>query len=102
MTAKIRAEFLTAIGAAFENMEYGIIGGAALAEYGNTRDTSDVDIVIPHEISLVVEDQLLSHGMIRTTQGGLGYVRLSAVSSSIFSYHCPDFSCLGCFLECFI
>ena len=74
MTARIRTEFLAAVDAAFGNMEYGIIGGAALAEYGNTRGTPDVDVIIPQEISLVVEHQLLSRGMICTAGGGLGCV----------------------------
>ncbi len=55
-------------------MDYGILGGAAMVEYGNARNTSDLDIVIPYEISSVVENHLLSRGMVRTTRGGLGYV----------------------------
>ena len=73
MTARTRKEFLAAIDAAFGNMDYGIIGGAALAEYGNSRKTPDVDLIVPQEISLVIENRLLSRGMVRTTEGGLGY-----------------------------
>ena len=74
LTARIRTEFLAAVDVAFGNMEYGIIGGAALAEYGSPRATSDVDVIVSQEVSLVVEDQLLSRGMVRTAGGGLGYV----------------------------
>ena len=76
LTAQIRTEFLTAVNAALGSMEYGIIGGAALAEYGSPRKTADVDIIVPEEVSSVVEDRLLSGGMVRTTGGGLGYVHL--------------------------
>jgi hypothetical protein len=72
MTPQIRAEFLTATQRAFGRLEYGIIGGTALAEYGNRRTTSDVDVMVPHNIIDVVEDQLLHNGMVRTAGGGIG------------------------------
>lgn len=72
MTAEIRTEFLNATHRALGAMEYGIIGGGALAEYGSRRGTSDLDIMIPQDISEVVEGQLLSHGMVRTARGNLG------------------------------
>ena len=72
MTSGNRIEFLTAIDAAFGSMEYGIIGGAAVAEYGIVRDTNDVDVIVPRDISEVVEGHLISHGMVRTAGGGLG------------------------------
>ena len=72
MTPQIRAEFLNATHRAFEGMDYGVIGGSALADYGNRRVTSDVDAMVPHAISNVVEAQLLSHGMVRTARMGLG------------------------------
>lgn len=73
MTVGIRTEFLTAIDAAFGNMEYGIIGGAAMAEQGSSRDTNDIDVIVPYNVSQVVEGRLLSRGMARTSGGGLGY-----------------------------
>jgi hypothetical protein len=72
MTPQIRAEFLDATRRAFGNLNYGVIGGTALAEYGNRRTTSDVDVMVPHDIIDVVEDHLLRHGMVRTAGGGIG------------------------------
>ncbi len=72
MTPEIRAEFLRAVHRAFGGLEYGVIGGVAMAEYGNQRATSDVDIMVPNDISEVVEANLLSRGMVRTVGGGLG------------------------------
>lgn len=74
MTPEINAEFLRAVHSAFGALDYGIIGGAALTGYGSRRGTSDVDIMVPQQISEVVEDQLLSRGMVRTAAGKLGYV----------------------------
>ena len=79
LTARIRIKFLAAIHAAMEDTEYGIIGGAALAEYGNLWDTSDVDIITPQDVSLVLEGQLLSRGMVRTAGGCLGYIAASCL-----------------------
>jgi hypothetical protein len=72
MTPQIRAEFLDATQRAFGDLEYGVIGGTALAEYGNRRSTSDVHVIVPNDIVDVVEDQLLHHGMVRTAGGGIG------------------------------
>lgn len=68
----IRAEFLEALHKAFGALDYGIIGGTALAEFGNTRATSDIDVMVPQGIAEVVEPQLLARGMVRTAGGGLG------------------------------
>jgi len=38
MTPEIRVEFMNAAHRAFGNLQYGIIGGAALAEFGNIRE----------------------------------------------------------------
>lgn len=89
LSPRARTEFLAAVDAAFGNTDYGIIGGAALAEYGNTRETNDVDVIIPHEISLTVANQLLSRGMVRTAGGGLGY----AGSAPLLSV---SFTCCSC------
>lgn len=72
MTQQIRTEFLSATQRAFGNLEYGVIGGIALAEYGNRRATSDLDVMVPHNISNVAEGQLLQHGMTRTAGRGIG------------------------------
>jgi hypothetical protein len=72
MTQQIRTEFLNATQHAFGNLEYGVIGGTALAEYGNRRTTSDLDVMVPHNIIDVVEDHLLRHGMVRTAGRGMG------------------------------
>ncbi|KIM94595.1 hypothetical protein OIDMADRAFT_60374 [Oidiodendron maius Zn] len=74
MTQQIRTEFLNATQRAFGRLEYGVIGGTALAEYGNRRTTSDLDVIVPHDIIDVVEDHLLRHGMVRTAGRGIGYV----------------------------
>jgi hypothetical protein len=72
MTQQIRTEFLNATQAAFGHLEYGVIGGTALAEYGNRRTTSGLDIMFPHNIINVVEDHLLRHGMVRREGQGIG------------------------------
>jgi hypothetical protein len=72
MTQRILGEFLQAIHSAFKGKEYGVIGGAALAMYGNNRGTSDVDVMIPADLSEVVESQLLSSGIVRTAGSGFG------------------------------
>ena len=72
MTQQIRTEFLNATQRAFGRLEYGVIGGTALAEYGNRRTTSDLDVIVPHDIIDVVEDHLLRHGMVRTLGRGIG------------------------------
>ena len=72
MTVQIRTEFLAALDAAFGSIEYGVIGGAALSKYGHSRDTSDIDVIVPNDVGLVVENQLLARGMVRTAGGGLG------------------------------
>lgn len=72
MTPQIRAEFLDAAARAFGRLEYGVIGGTALAQYGNRRTTSDLDVMVPHSIIDVVEEHLLQHGMVRTAGRGLG------------------------------
>ncbi|KAF1961308.1 hypothetical protein CC80DRAFT_589703 [Byssothecium circinans] len=74
MTPAIRAEFLEALHKALGALDYGIIGGTALAEFGNPRATSDIDVMVPRGISEVVEPQLLARGMVRTAGGGLGYI----------------------------
>ncbi|KAI9834807.1 MAG: hypothetical protein M1819_002893 [Sarea resinae] len=74
MSPKVRAELLNATHRAFGDLDYCVIGGCALAEYGNQRGTSDLDVMVPHEISEVVTGQLLSHGIVRTARGGLGYI----------------------------
>lgn len=56
MTPAVRDEFLSSINRAFRALEYGVIGGTALAEYGNPRATSDIDVIIPEGISQVVEN----------------------------------------------
>ncbi len=78
--ARIRIKSLAAIDAAIGGTEYGIIGGAALAEYGNLRETSDVSIIAPQDVSLVVEGQVLSRGMVRTAGGSLGYIAASCLA----------------------
>jgi len=45
MTPEIRVDSMNAAHRAFDNLQYGIIGGAALAEYGNIRTTNDLDVV---------------------------------------------------------
>lgn len=77
MTEPIRREFLTALDRAFGALDYGVIGGTALAEYGNDRATSDIDVIIPDGISDVVEEQLIRGGLVRTAGGGIGYVDLN-------------------------
>ena len=72
MTQQIRTEFLNATQGAFGNLEYGVIGGTALAEYGNRRTTSDLDVMVPHSIINVVEGHLLRRGMVRTAGRGIG------------------------------
>ena len=92
-TARIRIKFLAAIHAAMGDTECGIVGGAALAEYGNLRDTSDVDIITPQDVSLVVEGQLLSRGMVRTARGCLGYIAASCLDfhpSTLLRYILKD------------
>ncbi|KAI9844810.1 MAG: hypothetical protein M1837_005228 [Sclerophora amabilis] len=74
LTPAIRAEVLRATHHAFGDMPYGIIGGAALAEYGNRRGTSDLDVIVPHDVSEAVQGHLLSRGLVRTAGGGLGHV----------------------------
>ena len=53
-------------------LDYGVIGGSALAEYGSRRTTADLDLMVPERISDVVEQQLESNGIHRTDRGGLG------------------------------
>jgi predicted nucleotidyltransferase len=77
MTPAIRREFLAALHRAFGALDYGVIGGTALAEYGNQRATSDIDVIIPHRISEVVDGQLLANGLVRTVGGGIGYAALA-------------------------
>lgn len=72
MSPAIRQEFLTALHRAFGEYDYGVIGGTALAEYGSRRATSDIDVMIPSNISEVADQQLIARGMVRTGGGGLG------------------------------
>jgi hypothetical protein len=72
MSSEILEEFIRETNQAFGSIEYGIIGGAALAVYGSTRATSDLDIIVPQSVAEVVEGQLLSKNMVRTTKGGIG------------------------------
>jgi len=72
MSAAIRAEVLRGTHNAIGALDYGILGGAALAQYGNPRDTNDVDIMVPYDISEVVVPQLLERGLVRTQGGGIG------------------------------
>lgn len=46
MTPQIREEFLNAARNAFGNVPYGVIGGTAMAQYGNRRTTSDLDVMV--------------------------------------------------------
>jgi hypothetical protein len=72
MSAAIRAEVLRGTHNATGALDYGILGGAAVAQYGNPRATSDVDIMVPYDISEVVVPQLLERGLVRTQGGGIG------------------------------
>lgn len=73
MSPAIRAEVLTATHQAFGQLAYGIIGGVALAEYGQARGTNDVDVMIPRDISEIAESTILSSARFtRTTGGGIG------------------------------
>lgn len=74
MTQKILDEYLQALHRGFGALEYGIIGGAALAKYGSKRGTSDIDVMIPNNISEVAESHLLDSGVgiVRTDRGHLG------------------------------
>lgn len=74
MTQRILDEYLQALHHGFGALDYGVIGGAALAKYGNKRGTSDIDVIIPDYISEVAESQLLEKnvGIIRTDRGHLG------------------------------
>ena len=49
-----------------------VIGGTALAEHGNRRTTTDVDVILPHDIVDVIEGHLLHHGMVCTAGRGIG------------------------------
>lgn len=99
LAVHIRIEVLAAIHAAFGDMGYGVIGGAAMAEFGSTRKTSDIDVVVPQDISDVVEGHLLSHGMVRTVGGGLGYDALSLMCNNkltiLHRYVASDDRCYG-------
>jgi hypothetical protein len=75
MRPDILREVLQGVHTAFGDMEYGVIGGAALAIYNKNCQTSDVDVMIPAHLSEVVHSQLLSGGMVRTAIGGLGYAK---------------------------
>jgi hypothetical protein len=74
MTKEIMDEFLQALDRGFGSLDYGVIGGAALAMYGIDRGTSDIDVMIPEDISEVVGSRLLeSHvGIVETDRGHLG------------------------------
>lgn len=74
MSLKIRTEVLNATQKAFGSLKYGVIGGTALAQYGNRRATSDVDVMVPEDVINVIEDRLIKHGMVRTAGKGIGYV----------------------------
>lgn len=72
MSAEMRAEFLTHLHKALGELNYGIIGGCALVEYGNRRGTSDIDLMVPSNVSEIVESQVLSaRGFVRTAGGGI-------------------------------
>lgn len=74
MTQPILHEFLQALHRGFGDLDYGVIGGAALVKYGNKRGTSDIDVMIPEDISENAEDQLLESNVsiVRTDRGHLG------------------------------
>ncbi|TGO68777.1 hypothetical protein BOTNAR_0020g00510 [Botryotinia narcissicola] len=74
MSPKIRTEVLNATQKAFGSFKYGVIGGTALAQYGNRRTTSDVDVMVPEDVIDVIEDHLIKHGLVRTAGKGIGYV----------------------------
>jgi hypothetical protein len=76
MNPAIRREFLDALHRAMGALDYAVIGGSALAEYGHTRATADVDVMVPAAISEVAENQLVENGIVQTERGGLGYVHL--------------------------
>lgn len=62
-----------------------MVGGAALAEYGNFRDTSNTAIIAPQDVSLVVEGQVHSRGMVRTAGGSPGYIAASCRLSCVYT-----------------
>jgi hypothetical protein len=74
MTEQILDDFLNALHRGFEGLEYGVIGGAALAKHGHQRETSDIDVIIPEDVSEVAESQLLARdvGIVKTNRGQLG------------------------------
>jgi hypothetical protein len=74
MTHQILDEFLQVLGRGFGTLDYGVIGGAALATYSNRRRTSNIDVMIPDDISEVVEEHVLNSnvGIIITRGGKLG------------------------------
>jgi hypothetical protein len=74
MSEQILDGFLEALHRGFQGLEYGVIGGAAIIKHGHQRQTSDIDVIIPEEVSKVAESQLLhaNVGIVKTNREQLG------------------------------
>ncbi len=78
MTEQILDEYLLALHRGFGPLYYGIMGGAALIQYGRDRRTSDVDVIVPEHILDMAMVQVVESnvGIVRLDSGCLGSVRI--------------------------
>ena len=74
MTPIILDEFLSVVARALRRNNYAIIGGAALAKYGNNRRTSNIDVVVPSQLVNTVVCHFMRNvpGILKTSDGGFG------------------------------
>ena len=74
MTPRLRYEYMRELYNGLEGLEYAIIGGAAIVEYGRDRGTSDIDVIVPVGIRNKAIEQLLQRdvSIVRTANGRLG------------------------------
>ena len=52
-------EFLKALHLVLGRLDYGVVGDAALYKYGNGRQTSHVEVVVPWNLSHMVVPQVV-------------------------------------------
>lgn len=76
LTTRLRYEYMRALYCGLKGLEYAVIGGAAIAEYGLDQGTSDIDVIVPSGTEEKAIEQLLRRdvNIVRTTSGRPGYV----------------------------
>lgn len=59
MSPQIMNEFLKALHLGLGRLDYGVVGDAALYKYGNGREVSHVEVIVPWDLSHMVVPQVV-------------------------------------------